>query len=733
MKSAASILATSGALFAATASLSTAGAQEAGAQTVLREIVVTAQKREQSVQDVAAAVTAVTGQALRNAGVTRLADVQNLVPSIRLQTESASTEIYIRGVGSTLDLPMIESPNAYNINGVFIPREVTSASMFDVDRIEVLPGPQGTLWGRGALGGAVNMITARPGDSLETGLLVEAGDYSLKHVVATQNIPVSDQFRMRVALNYNERDGYLESGANSADDLAGLLSFDWRASDAVSVYLWAHLERKEGYADNLNSKGTNSDPRSQRFQVPSNPWDDRLLGSLASYATLGPVDRESRDWDAVIIGGEINWDINDELTLTYVPSYLDFDWSQGYWITHKPGIFGAEAQQTTHELRLSSDSSGPVDWLVGLYGYRFESAGHFFIQFGPNELFPYPAPLWLNANHVANHVLQGYAAFGQMTWSITDEMRLIAGGRASKDDRKAHGFAQGIVTGDAEPSSDYINLFSLFFPPYTPAPLPTWSGDESWDNIDWKLGLEYDSRPGMLWYATLQTGYQPGTFDSIPGVMALESNLMAVTAGVKASYLDGRLVVNDELFYYDYSDLLTSAWNAALGANVLTNADSRIYGNQLDLSYMPQEHTQVRLAVGYLNARYDDSDLGVFDRGQMQNSPDWTFNLGLRRDFPMGEGFLRAQLDSRYESSYWGNFMHSPGLHQDPYVKSDLSLTYHAANDAWTLGLWVKNLEDTDVQSAAAPGSTVFDPGPGATFLEPPRTYGIRFTMRYAP
>ncbi|TAK51722.1 MAG: TonB-dependent receptor, partial [Gammaproteobacteria bacterium] len=393
MKSAASILATSGALFAATASLSTAGAQEAGAQTVLREIVVTAQKREQSVQDVAAAVTAVTGQALQNAGVTRLADVQNLVPSIRLQTESASTEIYIRGVGSTLDLPMIESPNAYNINGVFIPREVTSASMFDVDRIEVLPGPQGTLWGRGALGGAVNMITARPGDSLETGLLVEAGDYSLKHVVATQNIPVSDQFRMRVALNYNERDGYLESGANSADDLAGLLSFDWRASDAVSVYLWAHLERKEGYADNLNSKGTNSDPRSQRFQVPSNPWDDRLLGSLASYATLGPVDRESRDWDAVIIGGEINWDINDELTLTYVPSYLDFDWSQGYWITHKPGIFGAEAQQTTHELRLSSDSSGPVDWLVGLYGYRFESAGHFFIQFGPNELFPYPAPL----------------------------------------------------------------------------------------------------------------------------------------------------------------------------------------------------------------------------------------------------------------------------------------------------------------------------------------------------
>ena len=732
MKSAVTFLAASGALLAAAAPLASADAQEAGSQALLREIVVTAQKREQSVQDVAAAVTAVTGRALQNAGVTRLADVQNLVPSIRLQTESASTEIYIRGVGSTLDLPMIESPNAYNINGVFIPREVTSASMFDVDRIEVLPGPQGTLYGRGALGGSVNMITARPGDAYETRLMVEGGNYSLVHATVSQNLPVSDQLRLRVALDVNKRDGYLESGANSADDIAGLLSMDWAASDSVSVYLWAHLERKEGYADNLNSKGTNGDPRSQRFQVPGNPWDDRLLGALAPYATLGPVDREGRDWDAVIVGGEINWDINDELTLTYVPSYLDFDWEQGYWITHKPGVFGAEARQTTHELRLSHDGDGPVRWLAGLYGYRFESEGHFFIQFGPNELFPFPYPLWLNANHVADHVLQGYAAFGQATWSISDDLRLVVGGRASKDDRDAHGFAQGLVAGTTSPSPDYIELFSTFYPPQTP--LPTWSGDESWDNIDWKLGIEYDSRPGMLWYATLQTGYQPGTFDSIPGVMAKESKLMAVTAGLKATYLDGRLVVNDELFYYDYSDLLTSAWNAALGANVLTNADSRIYGNQLDLSYAPGENTRVRLAVGYLNARYDDSDLGVFDRNQMQNSPDWTLNLGLQHDFPMGNGgFLRAQFDSRYESSYWGNFMHSPGLYQDPYVKTDLSLTYHSASDAWTLGVWVKNLEDTDVQSAAAPGSTVFDPGPGATFLEPPRTFGIRFTMRYAP
>ncbi|MDH3266375.1 MAG: TonB-dependent receptor plug domain-containing protein, partial [Gammaproteobacteria bacterium] len=126
------------------------------------EIVVTSQKRTQLLQDTAAAVSVISGDTLVGRGITTLADAQNLVPSIRLQKESASTEIYIRGVGSTLDLPMIEPPNAYNINGVYVPREVTSASLIDVERMEFLPGPQGTLYGRGAIGGVINTMTRRP-------------------------------------------------------------------------------------------------------------------------------------------------------------------------------------------------------------------------------------------------------------------------------------------------------------------------------------------------------------------------------------------------------------------------------------------------------------------------------------------------------------------------------------------------------------------------------------------
>ncbi len=148
--------------------VSTALAQDADSRRPFDEIVVTAQKRTQLLQDIPAAVTAIDSETFTVRGITTLADVQNLVPSVRLQKESASTEIYIRGVGSTLDLPMIEPPNAYNINGVYVPREVTSASLVDVERMEFLPGPQGTLYGRGAIGGVVNTITMRPGDELET-------------------------------------------------------------------------------------------------------------------------------------------------------------------------------------------------------------------------------------------------------------------------------------------------------------------------------------------------------------------------------------------------------------------------------------------------------------------------------------------------------------------------------------------------------------------------------------
>jgi iron complex outermembrane receptor protein len=477
----------------------------------------------------------------------------------------------------------------------------------------------------------------------------------------------------------------------------------------------------------LVSKGNVDNPRSQAFPN-KDPWDDRLQGDLASYATLGPIDAQYREWETTLVGAEVNWEINDRLSLTYLPSSLDFDWHQEYWLTHKDGDFNETIDQQTHELRLSFDNGGSVTWLAGLYDYQIETAGQLFIQFGPDELFPTSPPgIWLNAVDVRDHELKGTALFGEVAWSASDRTRLVAGGRVSNDKRTGSGFQPSIVVGPAI-DEDPIALFTGEAP-------PTYSNKESWDHIDWKLGLEFDAGEQSMLYATIQTGFQPGTFDSFPDTVMEDSELLAFTVGAKNRFLDGQLLLNNEIFYYVYDNLLTQAFDAATGTNRLTNADVVIYGDQLDLLFTPSSlpDTRFSFSVGYLHARYDDflnDSLDVFNDTQMQNAPDWTATLGIMHDWRFESGaYIQANIASRYESGFWGDFSHSSGIYQSAYTKTDAALTWHCGTGKWSAGLWVKNLEDQDVQSAAATGNPIADPGPGAPFLEAPRTYGLRVTL----
>ena len=573
------------------------------------EIIVTSHKRTRSIQETPAAVTALDGGTLSVRGITTLADVQNLVPSVRLQKESASTEIYIRGVGSTLDLPMIEPPNAYNINGIYVPREVSSASLVDVDRIEVLPGPQGTLYGRGAIGGVVNTVLTRPTDKLDTSVMLEIGNYEHIRTTVTQNLPVNDRVRARGSVSYFDRDGYLESGADSADDLALLLSIEASPVDSVNLYLWGHIESRDGYAANLLSKGENGNPKSQLFPT-GNPWEDRLLGDLESFATLGPIDAQPRDWDTTIVGGKFDWEINRNLSLSYLPSVLEFDWHQGYWLTHKKGDFGETIDQQTHELRFDWNGGGDLTWLAGLYTYRIETAGQLFIQFGPGELFPdSPAGLWLNASDVRDHELKGTALFSELVYALTDQARVVLGGRYSDDRKVGSGFQPDIVVAPAV-DTDPVSLFTGETP-------PSWSNSESWTHVDWKLGLEFDASAESLLYGNVQTGYQPGTFDVFPDTTTPESELLAFAAGARNRLLNNQLTLNAELFFYDYDNLLTQAFDAATGTNRLTSADVEIYGIQLDTRLTPEAwaNTSLDLSVGYLHARSKDRAKALADAG----------------------------------------------------------------------------------------------------------------------
>jgi iron complex outermembrane receptor protein len=423
------------------------------------------------------------------------------------------------------------------------------------------------------------------------------------------------------------------------------------------------------------------------------PWND-IISPEAPTAS-------GQDYENLVTGAEVNWDLGD-MTLTYIPGYFYLDWAADYWLEDIPAFLSAHYNQVTQELRLASDAGGRWQWLAGLYYYRVSNDGDFIVGGFPLA-------------QISHNRREGLAGFGQATYGLTDTLRLTFGGRYSQDDIEGKG--QTAFGESYEASEDY-------------------------DNFDWKLGLEADLGARSMAYATVQTGYQPGTYNLFPGTAEQDNlvdpaDLTAYTIGIKSRFLDDRLQVNDEFFYYDYRDLLVQSFNLNTGLLTTFNAQKvKIYGNQLDVLFQATSRDLFNLSVGWLHAEYDDFivppdvNIGMDNRDfggyTLQYAPEWTVSAGYHHDFEFSRGYLRARVETRYESSFWGTFTHSRGTEQDDYTKSDASLTWHSDDADWSLGVWIRNIENEAVLAATTTGQY----GPyGNAFIEPPRTYGVRFTF----
>jgi len=690
----------------------TAGSADSG---TLDEVVVTANKYEESRQKTAVSVTVVSGDELVAAGVQDLQDMQSKVPNVRFQEEGVQRQVYLRGIGSTNDIPTEEPPNAFNFNGVYMPREATGIALIDIAQVEVIPGPQSTLYGRSALGGTVNIAARRPTDKFELSTVIEGGNYDYANVVGVVNVPVADTAAMRLAGGYAQRTGYLETGSNDRDEAIARLSFLANPIDALSIYLWGSYDKQEGHAVNLVNKGL--DPATgavsnatNDLYLHSNEWDDTIPASF-----LGPfpaITAGRKDYNTWAVGAEVNYEFG-ELTLTYLPAYTSVMMDLSYHFTGLPLHFLNRSDQVTNELRLSNAGGGTLKWLVGAYQYSFYSRGSLTAAL-PGALFGAPGATFFNdIYHDPHSDTKGVAVFGQMTYEVTPGLRLVAGGRYSNDDRDAWGDTDG-----------------FFF--------QSWQGSKTFTSTDWKAGVEYDLAPASMVYLNLQTGSQLGTFRNLPATPT-QSNLIdapklfSVSAGAKNRFFDDRLEINDEVFYYDYDDFIVSAFDASIGQISANAKKMKIYGNELNIRARATSTIDVDLTVGYLHARYTDFTSPLdpsikYDGDQAQNSPDWTATLGVAKHFSLqGGAEISARVDSHYESEYWCSYARPIGGQQQDYVKTDASLTYSSASGQWSVALWAKNLENEPVMAASAGGAI---PGPVAVFLAPPRTYGLRISAR---
>jgi len=680
---------------------------------VLEEVVVTATKQSSNLQKTPAAVTVLSGDSLISAGITDIRAAQDFVPSVRFQAEGTSTEIYIRGVGGTLDDPQVEPPTSFNFNGIYVPREATSVPLYDAAQIEVLPGPQGTLYGRSSLGGAVNVNFNRPAKEFQSRAELEAGNYSLIHVSAVENVPIGDAFAVRLAVDDLQHRGYMTSGSDSQRDFSARLGILYEPNDQFSIYLWDQIAALQGHPQNSVVKGVN--PRTGKLSpnsyLTSDPWNDELPAPYAASLPFGQPAAEHQGYSNNMVGGEINFKVGPDIKLTDIPSYLDVTVSPSYWLAAFPANLTVHYNQWTNELRASGTESWG-SWLAGLYAYRLQSSGIFsFGGFTRETAIVLPFDIDLNR-------ITGQAGFGQVTLNIIQDLRLTLGGRYSHDHRIGNGNLDG-------------------GPALTP-----FSYDQTFSHVDYKVGLDYDIAPGVLLYGAVQTAYQPGTFNGYASTPTYSNavgsaNLRAYSTGIKSRLFGDRLQVNDEVFYYDYRGLFASAYNTITNQQQTFNVQkTEILGNQLDLIYKVTTSDRLNLSVGYLNARNIRFQLpdgsANFDGFQLQYAPDWTVTAGYAHDFHFDSGYVRASASTRYEDSFYADYVHTPGGRQQSYHKTDASLTYYSGHGNWSLGLWAKNIENVAVIAATAGGSAIPPLAEGATAnLEAPRTYGMRATWNY--
>lgn len=640
----------------------------------LEEVVVTAEKRSESAQHAPVAVTALDGNALTDTGSINIRSVQTLITNANFERQNDYTELYIRGIGQNQDSDYIDSGTAMYFNDMYTSRAFAATiGLFDVSSLQILPGPQGTLYGRNAMGGAVLVAANRPVSEYQTTGEIELGNYNSVHVTGVENLPLSDTFAVRIAGDLDKHDGYLTDGADSLNATSARIGALYKLDDTFSAYAWASSYYNDGTAEVAVTYPFN---RSNPYFV-SNAWYVQPNGPVS------PGNAGTTVQKAQAGGLELVYDLPN-VTLTSISTLFGYQSDTATWLLNFPFTEVDSEHQFTEELRLTSQNMGPFSWVGGLYYLKFN---------------PYQNQLGTEENTQDT----SYAAYGNLTYTVVDNVRLTGGLRYSDDEKIGNG------VNAQEEAFDF---------------------NHTWRHVDWKVGVDADVTPTSLLYGSVQTGYMEGTYATEPNTSTFSNlirpeTMLAYTVGTKNRFFDNRVELNDEAFYYKVTDLQLTQLTPTDGITEIANSNLTIYGDELSATARVTNADQLIVKIGYLHSTYDD--LAGLVGQQSIFAPTWTASASYQHIWQLqGGGHVNWRVDTHYSDSYWGTFDHLSDTQQPAYTKTDLNLTYYSSNDKWNVGLWVKNIENAAVWNA---GGTL---GPNTfSFPQAPRTFGVRFRTQF--
>ena len=762
-----------------------AQAQDTGGGFELEEVVVTARKREESLQDTPVAVSAFTEQELRYRQVNDTNQLADITPNLTFDIVSPSSgsssaaQIFIRGIGQTDFTPVTDPGVGLYIDGVYMARSVGNVLDFvDVERVEILRGPQGTLFGRNTIGGAVVVHTKRPTDELDGSIRVEGGEDSRLILTGKGNFPITDTLAVNGAIDYREMDGYvdrLEDGIDTGDidRTAARGSLLWNPTEELQLYFtadWTDIDENgaptvSGGVNDAQSFGAFGNgaldtcdavminpgfpaagpptfpppgpdaPPAGSAGTGSNPGcfgPDSFIGEYKSRGTF-PVFSELEVWG---VSAELSWDFTDNLSFKSITGYREMEMESSRDGDNTPAnIFATQDdydhEQVSQEFQVGGASfDEQLNWILGVYYFQEEG-----FNINPVTL---PVGAISSGGFYDN---DSWAVFGQGTWDFTDRWHLTLGARYTEDTKKYT--PDQFALGDASQGrgSIFEPTWPLLEGIYPAATGPLLPGDRilpfeefevDFDDTNFMGTLAWDWTDDVMVYLSYSDAYKSGGFDqrfaavptgNVPSTFEPEE-AATYEIGIKSEWADSTVRLNAALFHTDYDDLqliIRETFNPI----TFNGGEADIDGAEVEVTWVPTDRWYINASIGWLDAEYDklsdqviNNPTPILPSYSLVNTPEWNTYLGVAYTFDLGNwATLTPRIDWSYRDEEFNDAVNTPQLKADSYNLVNAAVVLNTNDDRWEGIVGIRNLTDEEYLIT---GNSAFQTG--AAYVE--QVYG---------
>ena len=698
--------------------------------TVLEEVVVTATKRSVALEDLAGAANVISGDAIRPGGIQEVRDMQVDIPNLSLGDQFGFARVFMRGIGMTsIDIGG-EGAVAFLQDGAIVPRPAAQLmGMFDLDQVEVLRGPQGTLYGRGATAGAINMVTTKPGDEFGGYANLTVGNYDLVNFQGAVDIPVGDAFAMRLATSIDQRDGYgdnIFTGDDVNDRDAEAYRITMKYDDGGS---WDATLSAQYYEEDDNNYAFNYFGQSEGSSIPV-PFAVPILGGKTVGMVGGDFHDINSDQEAInerdgyLVNLILNFDFNDATSLRSVTSVQNMDrFLRDDLDSTDANLFGqnnyTEESDSFGQEFILNYSSGDLDIVGGVMYFEEELFGEVRVPLtnicfllAPDLCGTEIGDIINSGNYLQDGDvdIEAWGVYAEATYRLNEQWTVIAGLRYNYEERDGTG-------------SFIFDAISLN--------VPTDAKDD-WDDITPRLTLQWEPNDNLMLYGTYNEAFKSGVINTGSTSPPLDpETVKAYELGLKGSNNDASFRYSLAAFYYDYEDLQISFVDETSTVSTINAAEAENYGAELELDAEFGAGFSADFYLTYLSAEYEEFFNGDYANGfaiadlsgnTLPNAPEYTAKIGVSWETSLGNGILRVRGEAYYQDEVYFTEWNRKDAYQDSYEQYNASIDY-VWNESWLVSVWGRNLSDEEVISNNIITAPLYDSLRVGSVL-PPRTYG---------